>query len=533
MKCKISCGFGDVIDKITILKIKSSKIIDKESLKNINHELKTIQDENPLANENDNLFDDLHKVNKKLWVLEDLIRDRSSKKQFDERYINIAESIHKTNDERCRLKKSINLKYNSEIIEEKSYNKQKYIFPENNDVEKLEKGKKLYTTGLYNESNIILSALIDKFINYTTYDNFYVDLQFAYNNIITIFNIENKINSNKLKYIMDNINDLSISLELKEYCKSQYSTHCLHNKDYNTNIYINYINYITGPNVNLNNMSFFQENDSGKTLLTYDGGGIGDKFMFTRFLPLLCEKYSNNKIIFFVNDYVTWFFYDCFKTIKNLRVIGYSQSQLIGKYDYHCSLMSLMNHLNISYNDIQFTPLFKNINYKCEDKHLQIIDKIRKSNKKTFIFNWKGNVKNPHEKKNRCLELSFAIPLFKIPNINWLVITKDISSKEHQILKKHNVDYYGDILDNGVNSYEDSISIIKNVDGVFSTDTSLVHLSANLDIKTYVLLTLGCEWRWTRNNKFTKWYPNMILLRQDTFADWNSVINKILNLFDP
>ena len=157
MKCKISCGFGDVIDKITILKIKSSKIIDKESLKNINHELKTIQDENPLANENDNLFNDLHKVNKKLWVLEDLIRDKSNKKQFDERYINIAESIHKTNDERCRLKKSINLKYNSEIIEEKSYNKQKDIFPENDDIEKLEKGKNLYTTGLYNESNIILS----------------------------------------------------------------------------------------------------------------------------------------------------------------------------------------------------------------------------------------------------------------------------------------------------------------------------------------------------------------------------------------
>ena len=84
-----------------------------------------------------------------------------------------------------------------------------------------------------------------------------------------------------------------------------------------------------------------------------------------------------------------------------------------------------------------------------------------------------------------------------------------------------------------MNSYEDSISIIKNVDGVFSTDTSLVHLSANLDIKTYVLLTLGCEWRWTRNDKFTKWYPNTILLRQEKFADWNSVINKILNLFDP
>ena len=56
---------------------------------------------------------------KKLWILENIIREKSKNKTFDDTYIKIAEAIHKTNDERCKIKKLINIKYNSELIEEK------------------------------------------------------------------------------------------------------------------------------------------------------------------------------------------------------------------------------------------------------------------------------------------------------------------------------------------------------------------------------------------------------------------------------
>tara|TARA_A100001015_G_scaffold266111_1_gene315028 strand:+ start:76 stop:1665 length:1590 start_codon:yes stop_codon:yes gene_type:complete len=527
MKCKISCSFGDVVDKITILKIKSKKIKDKLALENVYFELQTIQRENPDADKNDNLFCELQKINNKLWILEDLIREKSKKQQFDEGYIKIAESIHKTNDERCRVKKLINIKYKSNIIEEKSFSTNTY--PNIEDVDNLEKGKRLYTNGLYNESFLELSMLVDKFQNYNLFDSFYIDLMFAYKNISHVFNIENK-HSDKLDYIIENLNKLDILPELKEYCKRQYSSHCLLKKKYINN-FNNYINYISGPNVNYNNMSFFKENDVNKTLLIYDGGGIGDKFMVSRFIPLLCEKYKSNKIIFFLNEHICWFFNDCFKDIYNLEIISYSNPNLLSHFDYHCNLLSLLTHLKINYNDILFSPLFKDINYQYKDNHKKIIDSIIESNKKTYIFNWKGNSKNCHELSNRRMELTNAIPLFKLPNINWVVITKDITKNEHNILKKNGVFYYGDILDNGANCFEDSVSIIKHVDGVFSTDTSLVHLSANLDIKTYALLTLGCEWRWTQNDEFTTWYPNMILLRQTKFDDWSNVINSILNLF--
>ena len=188
-----------------------------------------------------------------------------------------------------------------------------------------------------------------------------------------------------------------------------------------------------------------------------------------------------------------------------------------------------MKYLKIEYNDITFSPLLKNINYKYEEKHKKIIENIKNNKNKTFIFNWKGNSQNLHEKYNRRMDLINAIPLFQLPNINWIVITKDITHSENKILKKYKISNYGNILDNGNNCFEDSISIINNVDGVISTDTSLVHLSANLNVKTFVLLTLGCEWRWTRNDKNTNWYPNSILIRQNKFNDWSNVIDELIN----
>ena len=151
MNCKISCSFGEIVDKVTILKIKQSKATDFNALQNIEKELTIIQKENPEVNKKDALFEKLSKINKKLWVLEDSIREKSKKKEFDKQYIEYAESIHITNDQRYLVKKQINEKYNSNLREEKVYNTNK-IHVDINDVRKLEIGKKLYTDGYYTQS---------------------------------------------------------------------------------------------------------------------------------------------------------------------------------------------------------------------------------------------------------------------------------------------------------------------------------------------------------------------------------------------
>jgi hypothetical protein len=122
MNCKISCSFGELVDKVTILKIKKEKAINEEQLKNITNELKTLENENPILLYQDALFDELSETNKILWDLEDNIRYKSSKKEFDEIYIQCAEQIHIQNDKRYTIKRKINDKYNSVLREEKLYN---------------------------------------------------------------------------------------------------------------------------------------------------------------------------------------------------------------------------------------------------------------------------------------------------------------------------------------------------------------------------------------------------------------------------
>lgn len=124
MIVNIPVSIGELIDKITILKIKSKYISDENKLQNIRKELNfltTILKDIKFNFEIDNLYKQLYEVNLLLWNLEDQIRYCDNLEQFDETFIEVAKSIYKTNDQRSLIKKNINLKLNSEIVEEKSH----------------------------------------------------------------------------------------------------------------------------------------------------------------------------------------------------------------------------------------------------------------------------------------------------------------------------------------------------------------------------------------------------------------------------
>ena len=115
-------SIGELFDKLTILRIKRKKI-EGIQLSNIKKEI--IQIEEVINNNNldiDNeIFSDLEKINISLWEIEDKIRIKDSKNEFDQEFIDLAKSVYKENDKRAILKKEINLKYGSFLIEEKSY----------------------------------------------------------------------------------------------------------------------------------------------------------------------------------------------------------------------------------------------------------------------------------------------------------------------------------------------------------------------------------------------------------------------------
>ena len=115
-------SIGELIDKITILEIKQIYMTGIK-LKNINKEMKLLknilQDKN--LEINIDLIKNLKEINKKLWEIEDNIRIKESNQEFDEEFIKLARSVYIENDKRASIKKEINQKYNSDLVEEKSY----------------------------------------------------------------------------------------------------------------------------------------------------------------------------------------------------------------------------------------------------------------------------------------------------------------------------------------------------------------------------------------------------------------------------
>jgi hypothetical protein len=122
---KVEISIGEFLDKLTILQIKSERISDPEKLKSIHKELALLQDvwrQSPHAGKNlDAEIADLKKVNEALWKIEDDIRDKERLKIFDQKFIELARSVYIYNDRRAAIKRTINVKVGSELIEEKSY----------------------------------------------------------------------------------------------------------------------------------------------------------------------------------------------------------------------------------------------------------------------------------------------------------------------------------------------------------------------------------------------------------------------------
>ena len=122
---KIPISLGELIDKITILRIKLRKINSSEAQKNISLELEKLHqvlNETKIIDTNLKNFEiKLSKINQSLWVIEDKLREKEKEKKFDKNFISLARLVYHKNDERAKIKRMINKSFGSEIIEEKSY----------------------------------------------------------------------------------------------------------------------------------------------------------------------------------------------------------------------------------------------------------------------------------------------------------------------------------------------------------------------------------------------------------------------------
>jgi len=116
---KVEVSNGEIVDKMTILMIKSEKTLDTDKLENITREIDCLSECVGLIGAPEELFNSLMHVNRLLWDVEDRLRECEADKRFDSVFIDLARSVYSLNDRRARIKREINIVTNSMIIEEK------------------------------------------------------------------------------------------------------------------------------------------------------------------------------------------------------------------------------------------------------------------------------------------------------------------------------------------------------------------------------------------------------------------------------
>ncbi len=125
MLVQVPVSWGEMLDKITILEIKSEQIKDAGKLMNIRRELeelcKTRDELIVMPDEVKAMVAELKHINQKLWVVEDDLRDCERKKDFGAKFVELARAVYYTNDERAAVKREINDALGSALVEEKSY----------------------------------------------------------------------------------------------------------------------------------------------------------------------------------------------------------------------------------------------------------------------------------------------------------------------------------------------------------------------------------------------------------------------------
>ena len=126
---KVPVSPGELLDKVTILRIKSQRMSDPQKLHNVRLELEALQGTwSGSAFAGFDIEADVHAlmtVNERLWVIEDDIRDKERAQAFDAEFIRLARAVYFENDERAAIKRRLNVTLGSALVEEKSYREYK------------------------------------------------------------------------------------------------------------------------------------------------------------------------------------------------------------------------------------------------------------------------------------------------------------------------------------------------------------------------------------------------------------------------
>lgn len=244
-------------------------------------------------------------------------------------------------------------------------------------------------------------------------------------------------------------------------------------------------------------------------LFLYTEQGIGDTFMFLRYLPLV-RKLAKHITL------------ECVPELKSLlreHVDKIYTSGPIPDFDVHCSLLSLPLLLG---GEIPAPLSYRSTNIPNEESWGSY------PQMRVGIV-WGGSPIHPNDSNRSCYLKHFH--KLQMPGVKLFSLQKHHFSRLDGInLLEGGKDMNLVDLKEFITTWDDTAGIIEQLDLIICVDTAIAHLAASMGKPVWMLLPFVPDWRWGMKGMDTQWYPSMVLFRQPSIGDWESVFNKVSKL---
>ncbi len=258
------------------------------------------------------------------------------------------------------------------------------------------------------------------------------------------------------------------------------------------------------------------KNLDNKTILILSEQGIGDIIQFSRYIFFIKKKYKV-KIIFQLKNRL-------FHLFKNTDLDLREGRGKLPDFDYFIFLLSLPKVIYL-----QEKVLVKNLNYiKINKDNLKKWEtKLKAFKGKKIGISWQGDQYYIRDSM-RSVKLKIFEPLFKNKKLNFINLQSGFGKEQINEFKFKDklIDFSGEIEEEE-NAFEDTISILKNLDLIITVDSALAHLAGTLEVNTWLIQHYCPEWRWQLQNENFSWYPKHKFFKQKKIDDWENVIYEI------
>ena len=285
-------------------------------------------------------------------------------------------------------------------------------------------------------------------------------------------------------------------------------------KEYNNRIYEdkNFKNILHKKNQIWNG-----QNIENKKILVVAEDGLGNTLQFSRYLEILSQL--NCKIIFKCQEELHHLFEDMLYIAELVS--------LDNDYDDFEYWVPLQNLVYLLTPDLNSNCPFPS-SLKIDDNKLLEWETLIAVNDNVKIgLNWHGSNLNPRVASNT-VTLDKFNNIVKNPNATFISLQKGAPVSDIEKFKlEENIINYDLLMDTGSKKFLDTAAIVKYLDLVITTDTSIAHLAGSLGTQTWLLLPKVSDWRWLNSKDETIWYDNVRIYRQKIQGDWSDVFARV------